>query len=85
MTQEKTIKEKVQIPKSENKLNRSNKDICEDYLRSPINFKIYFENRVLFDSSASDRSNVIFYDNYFTVYGKNFPYKGMRITKYRSF
>ena len=85
MIQEKIEHDKIQVPKSQEKLNRSNKDICDDYLRSPNHFQIYFENRLLFDSFNSDRSNVIFYDNNFSIYGKLFPYKGMIIKKKTSF
>lgn len=63
------------------KLNLSNKEICEDYLRNPRNFNIYIDSNLLFDSRDNDRSNVKFYDNHFTVYGKEFSYKNMKIKK----
>jgi hypothetical protein len=63
------------------KLNLSNREICEDYLRSPRNFDIYIDNNLLFDSKDNDRSNVKFYDNHFTVYGKDFSYTNMKIKK----
>lgn len=84
MVQEKIEHDKIQPHHSKENLNRSNKDICEDYLRSPRDFEIYFENTLLFDSFNSDRSNVIFFENSFSIYGKHFPYKGMVIKKKKS-
>jgi len=81
MVQHKGVKDKVYVPKSADKLNRSNKDICEDYLRSPQDFQIYQENRLIFDSETIDRSNIVFYDDHFNLYGKHFTYKGIKITK----
>jgi hypothetical protein len=72
---------KIIKPRSTEKLDRTNKEICEDYLRSPQNFRIFHEDRLLFDSSLTDRANIVFYDDYFTLYGKSFRYNGMRITQ----
>lgn len=63
------------------KLYRCNNELCEDFLRSPENFQIFFNGRLIFDSSTTDRSNLQFFKNYFTLYSKSFPYKGMRIRK----
>ena len=58
---------------------KSSREICEDYLRGTIPFQIFYDNRVIFDSSAADKINVNFFDNHFTVYGRMFRYQGMRI------
>jgi hypothetical protein len=81
MVSERTIEVKDIKTTNKEKLNFSNKEICEDYLRSPMNFNIYIDDNLLFNSSDNDRSNVKFYDDHFTVYGKEFSYKNMRIRK----
>lgn len=58
---------------------KSTKDVCEDYLKSRFPFQIFFNGRVIFDSSTSDKINVAFFDTYFTVYGRPFSYQGMSI------
>jgi GR25 family glycosyltransferase involved in LPS biosynthesis len=60
---------------------RSNQYMCEDYLRSNAPFVIYFNNRIIFDSTSTDKSNIKFEQNYFTLYGKIFPYQGMMIKR----
>lgn len=57
----------------------SSKYKCEEYLRSPQHFLIYYNGKLVFDSSASDRNNLSFKDNYFTLYGKIFQYQNMLI------
>jgi len=81
MTKEKEERVISFAPKVKDKFNRNNKDICEDYLRSPQDFLIYQDSRLLFDSSVTDRSNIVFHENSFTLYGKMFTYKGIRIMK----
>jgi len=56
------------------------RNICEEYFRGRKHFKIYYNNRLLFDSSVSDRNNLSFFDNHFVLYGRNFSYNGMYIT-----
>jgi len=60
---------------------RSNQDVCEDYLRGDNPFQIFHSGRLLFDSEMSDKSNLFFTRDYFTLYGKTFPYIGMLIKR----
>ena len=59
---------------------KTNKEICEDYLRTG-NFQVVMNGKLVFDSTTSDKSNVTFFDNYFQIYGKSFLYGGMIIKR----
>ena len=59
----------------------SNQYTCEDYLRSKVPFVIFFNGRLIFDSQTTDKSNLNFEYNHFTLYGKVFPYQGMMIKR----
>ena len=52
---------------------------CENYLRGILPFQIFYGNKVIFDSSSSDKINVNFFDDHFTLYGRVFSYRGMKI------
>lgn len=54
-------------------------EICEDYLRSNVPFVIYYGGRIIFDSSMTDKMNLSFWQDHFTLYGKIFPYQNMLI------
>lgn len=58
---------------------RTRREMCEEYLYGMSNFLINYNNRVIFDSSSSDKINVNFFDTYFTIYGRPFSYQGMTI------
>jgi hypothetical protein len=78
----KTVVPEPPRPKTENvQPARSNQSMCEDYLRNNFPFVISFNNRVIFDSTFTDKSNLRFEQNYFTLYGKIFPYQGMMIKR----
>jgi len=59
----------------------SNQYTCEDYLRGKVPFVIFFNGRLIFDSQTTDKSNLTFEYNHFTLYGKVFPYQGMMIKR----
>lgn len=61
--------------------SRTIQSICEDYQRGNYPFIIYYGGRVLFDSQYTDKSNIRFDKEYFILYGKYFPYRGMVIKR----
>ena len=65
----------------QNNYVKSNQDICEDFLRGNLPFIIYHNGRLLFDSDSSDKLNLYFYRDYFTLYGRQFSYQGMMIKR----
>lgn len=54
---------------------------CVSYLNSKDHFQIFMSGRLIFDSSTTDRSNLSFFQNHFTLYGKRFMYHGMSIKR----
>jgi hypothetical protein len=59
----------------------SNQYMCEDYLRGNSPFVIYFNGRLIFDSQTTDKSNLRFDRDHFSLYGKVFTYQGMMIKR----
>lgn len=59
----------------------SNQYMCEDYLRSNAPFVVFFNGRLIFDSHTTDKSNIRFERDHFSLYGKMFPYQGMMIKR----
>jgi glycosyl transferase family 25 len=81
-------KEKVTIPiihqpqKSiEKQVIKTQKEMCEEHLKLKGNFVIYFNNNLIFDSSTSSKDNVLFFNEHFEVFGRQFPYRGMFIKR----
>ncbi len=60
---------------------KSNQDICEDFVKGNLPFQIYHNNRLIFDSDASDKMNLRFFRDSFTLYGRQFNYQGMLIKR----
>lgn len=60
---------------------KSSQEICEDYVRLNIPFQIYQSGRLIFDSDTSDKRNLYFFREGFTLYGRNFSYQGMLIKR----
>ena len=60
---------------------KTQQNVCDDYLRSIYPFVIYYNGRLLFDSTSSDKNNLYFANDHFTLYGKYFPYGGMLIKR----
>jgi len=73
-TPEEKIIQPVQIIKTE-------REICEEYLKSPVQFIIRHGSNIVFDSVTTGRENVIFFDDHFEIYGRPFSYRGMAIIK----
>lgn len=74
-------KPKFQQPVQEHISTNNNQYVCEDYLRTNAPFVIYFNGRLLFDSTTTDKMNLRFERDHFTLYGKVFPYQGMMIKR----
>lgn len=60
-------------------LRKTDKEIGEEFLKGSLDFQIYHGGKMIFDSSTNGRENLLFYSNYFTLYGKSFSYAGMFI------
>lgn len=77
----KPVQNKVQSAPKPQIESRTIQSICEDYQRGNYPFIIYYGGRVLFDSQYTDKSNIRFDKEYFILYGKYFPYRGMVIKR----
>lgn len=77
----KPVQNKVQPAPKPQIESRTIQSICEDYQRGNSPFIIYYKGRVLFDSQYTDKSNIRFDKEYFILYGKYFPYRGMVIKR----
>jgi len=77
----KPVQNKVQPAPKPQIESRTIQSICEDYQRGNSPFIIYYGGRVLFDSQYTDKSNIRFDKEYFILYGKYFPYRGMVIKR----
>lgn len=71
----------VPVQKSPEILRLSNQDMCDEYLRNNYPFVIYYNGRLLFDSAITDKYNLNFNRDHFTLYGKVFSYNGMYIKR----
>ena len=60
---------------------KTQKEMCEEHLKLKGNFMVYYNNLLVFDSSASSKENILFLDEHFEVFGRNFPYRGMFIKR----
>ena len=60
---------------------KTQKEMCEEHLKLKGNFVIYFNNNLIFDSSTSSKDNVLFFNEHFEVFGRQFPYRGMFIKR----
>ena len=74
---------KQNMPHSQPKLDyvKSNQEICEDFVYGNLPFQIYHGGRLLFDSDTSDKLNLFFARDYFTLYGRQFSYQSMMIKR----
>ena len=63
------------------KIVKTQKEMCEEHLKLNGNFVIYFNNNLIFDSSTSSKDNVLFFNEHFEVFGRQFPYRGMFIKR----
>ena len=82
------FKETIEFPKIvEEKIIRpvqiikTEREICEEYLKSSSQFVIRQGSNIVFDSTTTGRENVVFFNDHFEVYGRPFSYRGMSITK----
>jgi len=60
---------------------KTHREICEDYLNGRFDFQVFHNGRVIFDSSLTDKINLRFFDNHFSLYGRNLSYQGMFIKR----
>ena len=60
---------------------KTQKEMCEEHLKLKGVFVIYYNNSLIFDSSTSSKENIIFFNDYFEVFGRRFPYRGMFIKR----
>jgi len=75
------IKPQIEVVQQEKIPMKTQKEMCEEHLKLKGNFMIYYNNVLVFDSSASSKENVIFLNEHFEVFGRNFPYRGMFIKR----
>jgi len=68
-------------PKPQIDYVKSNQDICEDFVKGNLPFQIFHNNRLIFDSDSSDKMNLRFFRDSFTLYGRQFNYQGMLIKR----
>lgn len=69
------------VMRIENMQSYSNQYMCDDYIRSAYPFIILHNGRLIFDSDSTDKNNLQFYQEHFTLYGKVFTYQGMLIRR----
>ena len=58
---------------------KSNKEICDEFLSGYQPFQIFYNNSLMFDSTSTDKRNLSFFEDGFSLYGRMFSYQGMRI------
>lgn len=85
-------KEKIDVEsevKYENKIeiNNTNKilsmrDILNKYIQENLHFKLYYNNKLLYDTKVSNIERPRLEIDFFTLYETKYYYKGIKIQKY---
>jgi len=82
--EEKEEKEMTNPIKEEKKvILKSNKELCESYIKDLKKFSLSINGEIMYDSSI-DKSNeypIKFENDYFILYGKKYSYNGLKIQK----
>jgi len=56
----------------------TDKEIYESYLKENIDFKIFFKNKMLFDSSRSKKELLKFSETHLSLFGVDYSFIGLR-------
>lgn len=74
----KPLKEKV-VVNFDPTIIKDDKLIYQEFINGDRNFIIFFKGNEVFSSKEIDIKNIKPLDEYFTVYGKKYPYRGASI------
>jgi hypothetical protein len=58
------------------------KDILSMYIKDNLQYKLYYNNVIIYDSKNSKYRSPVLMSDYFVIYDQRYYYKGMRIEKY---